>query len=580
MIAACVSLAATGVPVTTGAQEAKLPLALLSAPDLASPRATLETFQTSIERAYDVIAEAYEQHRREPGFWISAEVAEKVSTAELLLRRATATLDLSHVPAVSRHWVGVETVLLIKEVLDRLPTTPIDNVPDTAEVRAASPPIADWVVPFSEMRIVRTEEGARAGQFVFSADTVARAREFYDAVKSFAERPDARADSFEFFTLTPGNLLPPKWYLWIEELPEWTRLPVLGQTVWQWTGLFVSLMILFGGFWLVSRLRFRRTRHDGSPLRRFASRVLTPLALVAVALAALAVIDELNITGWLGVSLDVVLSAVGYLAVAWIAYILAVGTAEWVISSPRVDPASIDASLLRIAARVVGLAAGIAVIFYGATEIGISIYGVIAGLGVGGLALGLAARPTLENLIGGLTLYADRTVKVGDFCQFGDKMGVVEEIGLRSTRIRAPDRTIVTVSNADLSNMQIINFTRRDRSLLRTMIGLRYETTRAQMQEVLERIRNLLLDHPAVVRSTVRVRFRELGSYALGVEVYAQVDRAEMSDFLEIQEGILLDMMRIIEECGTAIAFPSQTTYHVRENAGHAEQPHAAASKS
>ena len=563
--AACLSLTAVAVPTGALAQEPPPPVALLAAPDLSSPRATLLTFRTSVERAYDVLAAAYEQHRSEPGFGTSAAVAEKVSTAELLLRRAMATLDLSQVPAVSRQQIGVETVLLIKEVLDRLP--PVEDVPDAAAVQAASPPITEWLVPYSDLHIVRLDEGARAGQFVFSARTVAGAQEFYDAVKAFAERPDARKDSFVFFTLTPGNLLPPKWYLWIEELPDWTRQPLLGQAVWQWVGLVLALTVLFGGYWIVTRRRFRRASKDAPPLRRFARRMLTPLMLILVVAAAIAVIDELNITGWLLVALDVVLYSVAYLAAAWIAYLLSVGSAEWVISSPRIDPAGIDASLLRIAARVVGLAAGIATIFYGATEIGLSIYGVIAGLGVGGLALGLAARPTLENLIGGLTLYADRTVKVGDFCQFGDKMGVVEEIGLRSTRIRAPDRTVITVSNADLSNMQIINYTRRDRSLLRAMIGLRYETTREQMQDVLERIRTLLLDHPAVVRNTVRVRFRELGSYALGVEVYAQVDRAAMNEFLEIQEGILLDIMRIIEECGTAIAFPSQTTYHVHEAA-------------
>ncbi|MEX0698006.1 MAG: mechanosensitive ion channel domain-containing protein [Dongiaceae bacterium] len=560
-------VAAAAAPALSGAREADPRVALLATPDLSSPRATLQIFRASIERAYDVLAEAYEQHRGEPGLGTSPEVAEKVTTAELLLRRAMATLDLSQTPAVSRQHIGVETMLLIKEVLDRLPATPIDEVPDAADVRAASPPIADWLVPYSDIRIVRLEEGANAGQFVFSAATVARAREFYDAVRAFAERPDARADLFELYTLTPGNLLPPKWYLWIEELPEWTRQPLLGQTVWQWAGLVVALAVLFGGYWFVAR-RSRRAPKSPTPVRRFVGRVLRPLGLIAVVIAAIAVIAELNITAWLLVGLEVVLYSIAYLAAAWIAYLVSVGTAEWVISSPRIDPAGIDASLLRIAARVVGLAIGIAIVFYGATEIGLSIYGVIAGLGVGGLALGLAARPTLENLIGGLTLYADRTVKVGDFCQFGDKMGVVEEIGLRSTRIRAPDRTVITVSNADLSNMQIVNFTRRDRSLLRTMIGLRYETTPAQMQEVLERIRTLLLDHPAVVRNTVRVRFRELGSYALGVEVYAQVDRAAMNDFLEIQEGILLDIMRIIEECGTAIAFPSQTTYHVHENAG------------
>ena len=571
LAAASVLLAAAAAPAPSGAQEAEARVALLAAPDLSSPRATLQTFRTSIERAYDVLADAYEQHRGEPGLGTSPEVAEKVTTAELLLRRAVAALDLSQVPAISRQQIGMETVLLIKEVLDRLPPTPLEEVPDATAVRAASPPLTDWLLPYSDMRIVRLEEGARAGQFVFSAATVAGAQEFYDAVKAFAERSDAREDFFEFVTLTPGNLLPPKWYLWIEELPAWTRQSIFGQTVWQWVGLVVSLAVLFGGYWFIVR-RSRRAPQSSTPVRRFVGRVLRPLGLIAVVVAAIAVIAELNITGWLLVGLEVVLYSIAYLAAAWIAYLVSVGTAEWAISSPRIDPASIDASLLRIAARVVGLAFGIAIVFYGATEIGLSIYGVIAGLGVGGLALGLAARPTLENLIGGLTLYADRTVKVGDFCQFGDKMGVVEEIGLRSTRIRAPDRTVITVSNADLSNMQIVNYTRRDRSLLRTMIGLRYETTPAQMQEVLERIRNLLLDHPAVVRNTVRVRFRELGSYALGVEVYAQVDRAAMNEFLEIQEGILLDIMRIIEECGTAIAFPSQTTYHVHENAGERAQ--------
>ena len=157
------------------------------------------------------------------------------------------------------------------------------------------------------------------------------------------------------------------------------------------------------------------------------------------------------------------------------------GIGERIAASSRLERASIDASLIRVAARVAGIAAAIAIIFIGATEIGLPIYGVIAGLGVGGLALGLAARPTLENLIGGFILYADRPVRVGDFCKFGDEFGTVEEIGLRSTRIRAIDRTLITIPNAEFSNMELINFTRRDQTLLDTTIGLRYETTAAQM---------------------------------------------------------------------------------------------------
>ena len=113
---------------------------------------------------------------------------------------------------------------------------------------------------------------------------------------------------------------------------------------------------------------------------------------------------------------------IAYLAAAWVAYLVCVGIGERMAASSRLGRASIDASLIRVAARVVGIAAVITTAFIGATDIGLPIYGVIAGLGVGGLALGLAARPTLENLIGGFILYADRPVRVGDFCKFGDKL--------------------------------------------------------------------------------------------------------------------------------------------------------------
>lgn len=546
-------------------------LALLAAPDLSSPRATLTTFRTSVQRAHDLLGAAYADYRDDATFAVSEAVSRKVTQAGLLLRRAVATLDLSQVPAVNRAKTGMETALLIQGILDRLPPTPDDDIPDAAAVKAAEAartPIADWTLPYSDIRIVRMAEGPKAGQYLFSAGTVARAQEFYDAVRTYADRPGTSADFFEFYTLTPGDLLPPKWYLWIEELPDWTRASFAGQAIWQWAGFAVTLIVLFGGWWAVSRVRRRSTSAPVSALRRFGGRLVMPLLLILVCALALRIISgELNITGWPFLVTTVTLHAIAYLAAAWVAYLLALGIAEWIISSPRIDPTSIDASLLRISSRVVGIAAAIGVIFYGATDIGISVYGVVAGLGVGGLALGLAARPTLENLIGGLILYADRPVRVGDFCQFGSMMGTVEEIGLRSTRIRALDRTLITVPNAEFSNMQLINHTRRDRTMLRTTIGLRYETTREQMNAVLDGIRALLLANPDVAHDTVRVRFRHLGDYALGVEVFAYVNRASNSDFLEVQEGLLLQIMKIIEDCGTAIAFPSQTTYHVHETA-------------
>jgi MscS family membrane protein len=578
VLATCCGLA--GGLTTAAAQDNPLEtedLTLIAKPDLSSPRAVLMTLRQNIDRAYRLLIEVNEEHRTSPGFGVSAEVAEKVATARLHLRRAMASLDLSQVAAANRQETGLESVLLLKEIIDRLPAVPAETVPGTEEVAAAelkNAPINDWRLPNSDIHIVKPAEGEHAGEYVVSAGTVAQLPDFYDLLKTYSQRPDASADFFEFYTLTPGKLLPPRWYLWVEMLPPWTRAPIAGQAVWQWIGLALVLLVLFGGYWRF--LWRRRPVLPVSPARHYLSRMVSPLVLIAICMLAVATLEQLNITGVPFIAFNSVLHALGFLASAWLANLFAAVIAEWVISSPRINPASLDASLIRLMARTLGIAAAVAIVFWGATDIGLPLYGLIAGLGVGGLALGLAARPTLENLIGGLILHADKPVRVGDFCQFGDKRGTIEEIGLRSTRIRALDRTLVTVPNAEFSTMELINYTRRDRTHLRRTIGLRYETTADQLREVLDRLRAYLAEHQAVIGDTARVRFIDLGDYALGVEIYAYIDRPGNSEFLEIQEEILFAVMRIVEECGTAIAFPTQTTYYARDP-GLATQADAAA---
>jgi MscS family membrane protein len=212
----------------------------------------------------------------------------------------------------------------------------------------------------------------------------------------------------------------------------------------------------------------------------------------------------------------------------------------------------------------------------GADRLGLPVYGIIAGLGVGGLAIALAAQPTIENLIGGMNLFADKPVRVGDVCKYGDAVGVVEAIGIRSTRIRGIDRTLTTIPNAVLAKMPIVNLTRRDRMLIQAVIGLRYETTPEQLRYVLVRIRELLLGHPRVYPDPVRVRFVGFGASSLDVEVFAYVMTSDWGEFLGIREDILLRVMDIVEQAGTGIAFPSQTLYLGRDGGLDAEKGAAA----
>jgi small-conductance mechanosensitive channel len=201
---------------------------------------------------------------------------------------------------------------------------------------------------------------------------------------------------------------------------------------------------------------------------------------------------------------------------------------------------------------------------------------VLAGLGVGGLALALAAKQTVQNVIAGFTLFIDNPLSVGDFCRYGDKLGTVEQIGLRSTRIRSRDRTLISIPNAEFANMQLENFAKRDRILLQTTIGLRYETTLDQLRFVLAEFRRLLIGHPKVDPDPARVRFAGFGSYSIDVEIYTYIRTPDWNEFLAIREDLFFRMMRIISHSGTQFAFPSQVNYLTRDTGNDADLTGAA----
>jgi len=192
---------------------------------------------------------------------------------------------------------------------------------------------------------------------------------------------------------------------------------------------------------------------------------------------------------------------------------------------------------------------------------GVQLTAALAGLGVGGIAVALAAQKTLENVIGGVSLIADKALSVGDFVNVGDAQGTVEDVGLRSTRIRTLDRTVISLPNGQVAGMRLETISVRDKFWFHPIIGLRYETNVAQLRSVLSGIRAFLGQHPNLEPSSVRVRFIRLGAYSLDVEVFAYAFAHDWSNFLEIQEEILFTIIDIVQKAGTALAFPSQNLY-------------------
>jgi len=265
------------------------------------------------------------------------------------------------------------------------------------------------------------------------------------------------------------------------------------------------------------------------------------------------------VSGAFSAIVDTATTVVVYAAAVWFFWLVALAIFERIIVFQVLPQESFNSHLWRLGGKTLGVMGSLIIVGAGAKELGLPLYSVVAGLGIGGLAVALAIRPTLENLIGGIILYVDRPVRVGDFCSFGDKTGTIVSIGIRSTKLRARDRTLITVPNAALADMQLINWAKCDSMLITMTIGLRYETDTDQLRYIMVRLREMLLAHMKIDPDTVRVRFSGYGASSLDIGVRVHALTREWSEFHAIREDIFLRMKDIVEESGSGFAFPSQT---------------------
>lgn len=181
---------------------------------------------------------------------------------------------------------------------------------------------------------------------------------------------------------------------------------------------------------------------------------------------------------------------------------------------------------------------------------------ILAGLGVGGIAIALAAQKTIENLFGGVSIISDRPVSVGDYCKFGDKEGTVEDIGLRSTRVRAPDRTLVTVPNGQFSSMTIENISARDKMLFHFTLNLHRDTTPDQVRILLIAIKKILTENPKLEAGAAPVHLANVGKESLDLEMSAYVLTRNGDEFTQTQQDLYLQILDAVEAAGTKVAPP------------------------
>ena len=253
-------------------------------------------------------------------------------------------------------------------------------------------------------------------------------------------------------------------------------------------------------------------------------------------------------------------TALTTVAVLWGGFRLVDVSVSVLISRPWVADRPTTRSLLAISRRfakvVIVLLSAIAVL----AHLGVSVSSLLAGLGVGGLALALAAQKTVENLFGTLSIGVDQPFRESDFVRIGELTGTVESIGLRSTRIRTPDRTLVTIPNGKLADLNVESYTARDRMRLAAELALEYGTTAAQMRGILADVEKLLTEHPKIWPDDVTVRFKAFASAAMIIEINAWFLTTSSSELALLREDTLLAIMEIVEKHGARFASTQRLT--------------------
>jgi MscS family membrane protein len=395
-----------------------------------------------------------------------------------------------------------------------------------------------------ELQLVRVSDPAVGKIWLISSDTLSKVPELYDQV-------EAR----QVETRLPNVLV---------------KHQIGGMPLWQWLALLLAIPVAAAAGWTILvvleiPLRWWARRHGHSDVANWRS-VSGPAWLLVGAAA------HRLVAGYLGIAL---LPRHYYIELISVALII---SANWLLWRAirwflrRVRNRALahghggTGSLMLLGERILKAVVFVMAVLAVLGDLGFNMSTALAGLGIGGLAIGFGAQQTIANLFGGVSVLGDEVIRVGDVCRFGDRTGTVEDIGLRSTRVRTDDRTLLAIPNGTVATINVENLSRRDKILFKTMVGVRPDTRSDHMRYVLSQIRRAFNDHPKIETSTVRIRLIEIAA-ALNVEIVSYVLTTDYNEFAEVREELLLQIMGLVEDAGTGVALPSQTLY-IRRDSG------------
>jgi MscS family membrane protein len=537
----------------------------LFVPQSDSPRQLLKDFNFFSTQIDDILSQTDD----EDGMDAAAE--QRLLT---LLGQMAHLIDTSVLPESDR-LVRTNAVLCeLSDVLDRIKLPPWERIPDAAQV--ARDQLAFWRIPSTDIALQRIAKGPNTGDWIIHGDTVSAAHRLYRAALTLEPPSPGQPTRLDRYLAYSGPFLTSHVSA---VMPAPLNVTLYGQPLWKYLGSLLVLLLLLAAALLVRRLtRYQGDRQEdpnsiGLNLRRLA---LPLFLVVAIPLALDIVTKDLYLRMLPLDVLDDVLQVLFFAAASWALISAANLVAAILIHRPSVNPLGLDASLLRLSCRLAAYLLAIWIWLEGLQSLGLSLVPLLAGVGVGGLAFALAAKPTLGNLLGGLILFADRPFRVGHSVVIGQHRGTVEEVGLRSTRLRTPDGHVVSLPNDDVCTATIENVSARLNIKRELNIRLAHDTPPETIARALDIIKQLLsvaedagredeeLGRPSNRHINSpdlppRVYFNDLNADSLNILVIYWFAPAEFWDYLAHATWVNLQLVERFHSAGIAFALPAQS---------------------
>jgi len=495
-------------------------------PEVASPRATMQTF-----------LEAFYQTDADGEFTLDEPMA-------------VSCLDLSGLLPDVREMSGKELIIQLKEVIDRTELVDFEKISDLSE----GDPYVFLRIPGSgEVTIARVDNG----EWLFTKETVASLPELHRAMEDRAvvEGVERQAPELQSFSA------------WLKSsMPESLRERIFFLEYWQWIGLFALILL---GFILDKLVVFilhgvvlrylerRQQRVDLAMLRKS----LRPIGLPFMALLWWVGIAWLGLPPTVLQVLIVALKFIVAVAMVLIAYRLVDLLSDFLARRADKTESKFDdllVPLIRKSLKVFIVAFGIVFV---ADNLGTDVQGLLAGIGLGGLAVALAAKDAVSNLFGSLTVLLDRPFQVGDWVVIGSAEGTVEEVGFRSTRIRTFYNSLITLPNSILISASVDNLGMRKYRRWSTKLGLTYDTPPEKIDAFCEGVRELIRQHPYTRKDYFHVYMNEFDNASLNILLYVFFMAPDWATELRERHRLAVDIIRLAGELGVEFAFPTQTLY-------------------